>query len=466
MALKEYETVKSIEGPLVFVEGVGDAGYGEMVEVTMPSGEKVKGQVLETSKGMAVVQIFGDTTGLGTKGTRVRFIGETARLGVSDEMLGRVFSGLGEPKDKGPRIVSKERVEILGASINPYTRRSPAEFIQTGISTIDGMNTLVRGQKLPIFSASGLPHNEMAVQIARQAKVLKEEEAFAVVFAAMGITHEDAQFFIKDFEKTGALERAVLFLNLADDPSMERLIAPKMALTTAEYLAFEQGMQVLVILTDMTNYCEALREIASARGEVPGRRGYPGYLYTDLSSIYERAGCISGKKGTITQFPILSMPGDDITHPIPDLTGYITEGQIVVSRELHRKGVYPPIDVLPSLSRLMNAGLGVGKTREDHRGVADQLYASYAQGRDVRSLSAVVGVEALTDNDKRYLEFADEYEKRFVTQGRYENRDIEYTLDLGWELMSVLPETELKRVRLEHIERYGKPIWEKAKQQA
>jgi len=466
MALKEYETVKSIEGPLVFVEGVGDAGYGEMVEVTMPSGEKVKGQVLETSKGMAVVQIFGDTTGLGTKGTRVRFIGETARLGVSDEMLGRVFSGLGEPKDKGPRIVSKERVEILGASINPYTRRSPAEFIQTGISTIDGMNTLVRGQKLPIFSASGLPHNEMAVQIARQAKVLKEEEAFAVVFAAMGITHEDAQFFIKDFEKTGALERAVLFLNLADDPSMERLIAPKMALTTAEYLAFEQGMQVLVILTDMTNYCEALREIASARGEVPGRRGYPGYLYTDLSSIYERAGCISGKKGTITQFPILSMPGDDITHPIPDLTGYITEGQIVVSRELHRKGIYPPIDVLPSLSRLMNAGLGVGKTREDHRGVADQLYASYAQGRDVRSLSAVVGVEALTDNDKRYLEFADEYEKRFVTQGRYENRDIEYTLDLGWELMSVLPETELKRVRLEHIERYGKPIWEKAKQQA
>ncbi len=466
MALKEYETVKGIEGPLVFVEGVGDAGYAEMVEVTMPSGEKVKGQVLETSKNMAVVQIFGDTTGLGTKGTRVRFIGETARLGVSDEMLGRVFSGLGEPKDKGPRIVSKERVEILGESINPYTRRSPAEFIQTGLSTIDGMNTLVRGQKLPIFSASGLPHNEMAVQIARQAKVLKEEEAFAVVFAAMGITHEDAHFFIKDFEKTGALERAVLFLNLADDPSMERLIAPKMALTTAEYLAFEQGMQVLVILTDMTNYCEALREIASARGEVPGRRGYPGYLYTDLSSIYERAGCISGKKGTITQFPILTMPGDDITHPIPDLTGYITEGQIVVSRELHRKGMYPPIDVLPSLSRLMNAGLGVGKTREDHRGVADQLYASYAQGRDVRSLSAVVGVEALTDNDKRYLEFADEYEKRFVTQGKYENRDIEYTLDLGWELMSILPETELKRVRLEHIERYGKPIWEKAKQQA
>ncbi len=464
MALKEYETVRSIEGPLIFVEGVNDAGYGEIVEVTMPSGERVKGQVLETNKGMAVVQIFGDTAGLGTKGTRVRFTGETARLGVSDEMLGRVFSGLGEPRDKGPSIVSKEKVEILGMAINPYTRRSPSEFIQTGISTIDGMNTLVRGQKLPIFSASGLPHNEMAVQIARQAKVLKEEEAFAVVFAAMGITHEDAQFFIRDFEKTGALERAVLFLNLADDPSMERLIAPRMALTIAEYLAFEQDMQVLVILTDMTNYCEALREIASARGEVPGRRGYPGYLYTDLSSIYERAGCIRGKKGTITQFPILSMPGDDITHPIPDLTGYITEGQIVVSRELHRKGVYPPIDVLPSLSRLMNAGLGVGKTREDHRGVADQLYASYAQGRDVRSLSAVVGVEALTESDKRYLEFADEYERRFVTQGKYENRDIEYTLDLGWELMSILPETELKRVKLDHIERYGKPVWERAKQ--
>lgn len=466
MALKEYETVRNIEGPLIFVDGVEGVGYGEMVEVTMPSGERVKGQVLETSKGMAVVQIFGDTTGLGTKGTRVRFIGETARLGVSDEMLGRVFSGLGEPRDKGPAIVAKEKVEIIGMAINPYTRRPPAEFIQTGISTIDGMNTLVRGQKLPIFSAAGLPHNEMAVQIARQAKVLKEEEAFAVVFAAMGITHEEAQFFIKDFERTGALERAVLFLNLADDPSMERLTAPRMALTMAEYLAFEEDMQVLVILTDMTNYCEALREIASARGEVPGRRGYPGYMYTDLSSIYERAGCIKGKKGTITQFPILSMPGDDITHPIPDLTGYITEGQIVISRELHRKGIYPPVDVLPSLSRLMNAGLGVGKTREDHRGVADQLYASYAEGRDVRNLAAVVGVEALTESDKKYLQFADEYEKRFVTQGRYENRDIEQTLDIGWELLSILPETELKRIKLDHIERYGRPVWEKMKQQA
>jgi len=466
MALKEYETIRNIEGPLIFVEGVEGVGYGEMVEVTMPSGERVKGQVLETSKGMAVVQIFGDTTGLGRKGTRVRFLGETARLGVSDEMLGRVFSGLGEPRDKGPAIVAKEKVEIIGMAINPYTRRPPAEFIQTGISTIDGMNTLVRGQKLPIFSAAGLPHNEMAVQIARQAKVLKEEEAFAVVFAAMGITHEEAQFFIKDFERTGALERAVLFLNLADDPSMERLTAPRMALTMAEYLAFEEDMQVLVILTDMTNYCEALREIASARGEVPGRRGYPGYMYTDLSSIYERAGCIQGKKGTITQFPILSMPGDDITHPIPDLTGYITEGQIVISRELHRKGIYPPVDVLPSLSRLMNAGLGVGKTREDHRGLADQLYASYAEGRDVRNLAAVVGVEALTESDKKYLQFADEYEKRFVMQGRYENRDIEETLDLGWELLSILPESELKRVKLDHIERYGRPVWEKTKHQA
>ncbi len=459
--LKEYETVRGVEGPLLFVEGVESVGYGEMVEVTLPNGERVRGQVLETSKGLAVVQIFGDTTGLGTSGTKVRFLGETARLGVSEEMLGRVFSGLGEPRDKGPAIVPKEKLEIIGMSINPHSRRPPAEFIQTGISTIDGMNTLVRGQKLPIFSGAGLPHNEMAVQIARQSRVLKEEEAFAVVFAAMGITHEEAQFFIKDFERTGALERAVLFLNLADDPSMERLITPRMALTAAEYLAFELDYHVLVILTDMTNYCEALREIASARGEVPGRRGYPGYMYTDLASIYERAGCIRGKKGTITQFPILSMPGDDITHPIPDLTGYITEGQIVISRELHRRGIYPPVDVLPSLSRLMNAGIGEGKTREDHRGLADQLYAAYAEGRDVRSLSAVVGVEALTEADRRYLEFADEYERRFVTQGKYENRDIEETLDLGWELLAILPESELKRVKLEHIEKYGRPIWQR-----
>jgi len=453
---KEYQTVSQVAGPLIFVEGVEGIGYNELVEITLPNGERKKGQVLETAKGRAVVQIFGVTTGLDADKTSVRFLGETMRLKVSDDMLGRVFNGLGEPRDRGPEIIAEDRLDILGAAINPYARSPPRDFIQTGISTIDGMNTLVRGQKLPIFSGSGLPHNDIAVQIARQAKVLGTEESFAVVFAAVGITHEEAGFFMRDFEKTGALERAVLFLNLADDPSVERIITPRLALTTAEYLAYEKDMQVLVIITDMTNYCEALREIAAARSEVPGRRGYPGYMYTDLSTIYERAGVIKGKKGTVTQFSILSMPGDDITHPIPDLTGYITEGQIVVSRDLHRKGIYPPIDVLPSLSRLMNAGIGKGKTREDHRGVADQLYACYAEGRDLRSLSAVVGEEALTDIDKTYLKIADMFEKRFITQGRYEDRGIEQTLDLGWELLSSLPETELKRVKRDYIEKYGK----------
>jgi len=401
------------------------------------------------------VQVFGVTAGLDVDKTSVRFLGETMRLGVSTDMLGRVFNGLGEPRDGGPAVIPEDRLDVSGSAINPYARSPPKEFIQTGISTIDGMNTLVRGQKLPIFSSSGLPHNDIAVQIARQAKVLGKEESFAVVFAAVGITHEEAGFFMRDFEKTGALERAVLFLNLADDPSVERIITPRLALTTAEFLAYEKDMQVLVIITDMTNYCEALREIASAREEVPGRRGYPGYMYTDLSTIYERAGVVQGKKGTVTQLSILSMPGDDITHPIPDLTGYITEGQIVVSRELHRKGIYPPIDVLPSLSRLMNAGIGKGRTREDHRGVADQLYACYAEGRDLRALSAVVGEEALTEVDKQYLKLADEFEKRFVSQGRNENREIEETLDLGWELLSTLPETELKRVKKEYIEKYG-----------
>jgi len=454
-SIKEFQTVSRVAGPLVFVENVGSVGYNELVEVTLPDGEKRKGQVLEASKGRAVVQIFGGTSGLDADKTSVRFLGETMRLGVSTDMLGRVFNGLGEPRDGGPKVIARDRLDISGSAINPYARSPPREFIQTGISTIDGMNTLVRGQKLPIFSGSGLPHNDLAVQIARQAKVRGKDEQFAVVFAAIGITHEESGFFMRDFEKTGALERAVLFLNLADDPSVERIITPRLALTTAEFLAYEEGMQVLVIITDMTNYCEALREIASAREEVPGRRGYPGYMYTDLSTIYERAGVIKGKKGTVTQLSILSMPGDDITHPIPDLTGYITEGQIVVSRELHRKGVYPPIDVLPSLSRLMNAGIGKEKTREDHRGVADQLYAGYAEGRDLRSLSAVVGEEALTDVDKQYLRIADEFEKRFVTQGRYENRDIEGTLDLGWDLLSALPESELKRVKREYIEKYG-----------
>jgi len=455
-AIKEYKTVSSVAGPLIFVENVGSVGYNELVQITLPDGEKRKGQVLETSKGRAVVQVFGVTAGLDADQTSVRFLGETMRLGVSTDMLGRVFNGLGEPRDGGPAIIPEDRLDVSGSAINPYARSPPREFIQTGISTIDGMNTLVRGQKLPIFSGSGLPHNDIAVQIARQAKVLGKEEDFAVVFAAVGITHEEAGFFMRDFRKTGALERAVLFLNLADDPSVERIITPRLALTTAEFLAYEKDMQVLVIITDMTNYCEALREIASAREEVPGRRGYPGYMYTDLSTIYERAGVIRGRKGTVTQFSILSMPGDDITHPIPDLTGYITEGQIVVSRELHRKGIYPPIDVLPSLSRLMNAGIGKEKTREDHRGVADQLYAAYAEGRDLRSLSAVVGEEALTEVDKQYLKIADDFEKRFVSQGRYENRDIHATLDLGWDLLSALPETELKRVKRDYIDKYGR----------
>ncbi|MEM3399864.1 MAG: V-type ATP synthase subunit B [Candidatus Micrarchaeia archaeon] len=454
--MKEYQTIREISGPLVFVEKVDNVGYGELAEIILPNGERRKGQVLETSKGLAVVQIFGQTAGLDVDKTSVRFLGETVRINVSDEMLGRVFDGLGEPIDDGPRIMGGEKLDVSGSAINPYAREEPSDFIQTGVSAIDGMNTLVRGQKLPIFSGSGLPHNELAVQIARQAQVLGTSEKFAVVFAAIGITHEEAAFFMRDFERTGALERAVLFLNLADDPSVERLIVPRLALTTAEFLAFERDMHILVILTDMTNYCEALREIASARGEIPGRRGYPGYMYTDLASIYERAGCIKGKKGTVTQLGILSMPGDDITHPIPDLTGYITEGQIVLSRDLHRKGIYPPIDVLPCLSRLMNAGIGKGKTREDHRNVADQLYAAYANGRDLRSLSAVVGEEALTETDRKYLKFADEFEAKFVAQGKYENRSIEKTFEIAWSLISMLPKSELKRIKQEYIDEYYK----------
>lgn len=461
MVVKEYQTVTDVAGPLVFVDKVENIAYGELVEVVLPSGEKKKGQVLDTAKGRAVVQIFGTTTGLDTHKTKVRFLGETMKISLSEDMLGRVFNGLGEPRDKGPAIIAEDKLDIIGASINPASREQPKDFIQTGISTIDVMNTLVRGQKLPIFSGSGLPHNDVAVQIARQAKVIKQTEAFAVVFAAVGITHEEANFFMRDFEKTGALDRSVLFLNLADDPSVERLITPRMALTTAEYLAFEKDMHVLVIITDMTNYCEALREIAGAREEVPGRRGYPGYMYTDLASIYERAGCVKGKKGTITQFSILSMPGGDITHPIPDLTGYITEGQIVLGGDLHRKGIYPPIDVLPCLSRLMNLGIGNGKTREDHRGVADQLYAAYAEGRDLRSLSAVVGEEALTEKDRKYLKFADAFEQRYIKQGKYENRSIEQSLELGWELLSMLPETELKRIKKEYIEKYGRKHYKK-----
>ena len=449
-----YKTIGQVSGPLLFVEKVGNAAYGEMVEITNALGERLRGQVLDSRAGLAIVQVFGTTIGLNTTATSAAFLGETARVSVSDEMLGRIFNGLGNPRDNGPPIVSKQKVEIVGSGINPYSREEPSEFIQTGISTIDGMNTLVRGQKLPLFSAAGLPHNVLAAQIARQAKVLSASESFSVVFAAMGITSEEANFFIRQFEETGALERAVLFLNLSSDPSMERILTPRLALTTAEFLAYERENHVLVILTDMTNYCEALREISAARDEVPGRRGYPGYMYTDLATIYERAGKIKGRKGSITQIPILTMPADDKTHPIPDLTGYITEGQIYVSRELERAGIYPPIDVLESLSRLMNQGIGPKRTREDHRGIADQLYASYAQGKDVRALSAIVGEEALSETDRKFLKIAQTFEKSFVSQGVNEDRSIEQTLDLGWKVLEPLSDDEIKRIKPEIIKKY------------
>jgi len=451
---REYTTVSEVAGPLMIVEGVEGVAYSEIVDIETPSGEMRRGQVLEVKGDIAVIQVFEGTRDLNTSTTKVRFTGETAHIGVSLDMLGRVFSGTGNPIDGGPEIIPEKELDINGSPMNPSAREFPAEFIQTGISTIDGMNTLVRGQKLPIFSGSGLPHNELAAQIARQAKVLAEETEFSVIFAAMGITHEEANYFMRDFERTGALERVTVFMNLADDPAIERIITPRMALTTAEYFAFEHNMHVLVILTDMTNYAEALREISAARDEVPGRRGYPGYMYTDLASIYERAGRIVGKEGSITQMPILVMPQDDITHPIPDLTGYITEGQIVLSRELHRKGIYPPVDVLPSLSRLMSGGIGPERTREDHSGVSDQLYSAYAEGRDLRDLMAVVGEEALTERDRKFLTFADDFEAQFITQSRDEDRTIQETLDLGWKLLSVLPEAELKRVRAEHIPKY------------
>ncbi|MEK6961809.1 MAG: V-type ATP synthase subunit B [Thermoproteota archaeon] len=451
-----YKTLSKIAGPLIFVEGIDNAAYGEMVEIKLVNGDRRQGQVLDTRQGLAVVQVFGPTLGLTTEGTSTKFLGETATLSVSDEMLGRVFDGLGNPKDNGPKIVSKQKYDLVGSGINPYSREEPSEFIQTGMSNIDAMNTLVRGQKLPIFSGSGLPHNLLASQIARQAKVLGGSESFSVVFAAIGITSEEANFFIKQFEESGALDRTVLFLNLSSDPSMERILTPRLALTTAEFLAYEREMHVLVILTDMTNYCEALREISAAREEVPGRRGYPGYMYTDLSSIYERAGRIKGRNGSVTQLPILTMPADDITHPIPDLTGYITEGQIVMSRELHRANIQPPVDVLTSLSRLMNQGIGKGRTREDHRSLADQLYSTYAQGKDARALTAIVGEEALSDLDRKFLKIANEFEKKFVNQGLDENRDIEKTLDLGWELLSGLSEAEMTRIKPEFIAKYAR----------
>ena len=451
--MKEYRTITKIAGPLVFVEKTEPIAYGELVNIVLFDGTTKRGQVLDTSDELVVVQIFETTTGIG-RDSGVRFTGETIKMPVGREMLGRILSGGGKPIDGGPEIVPEKRLDITGAAINLYARGMPADFIQTGVSTIDGTNTLVRGQKLPIFSGAGLPHNNVALQIARQAKVPGSTESFAVVFAAMGITKEEANYFMQDFERTGALERAVVFLNLADDPAVERIITPRLALTTAEYLAFELGMHVLVILTDMTNYCEALRQIGAAREEVPGRRGYPGYMYTDLACIYERAGMIKGQKGSVTQIPILTMPGDDITHPIPDLTGYITEGQIVVNRDLHRKGIYPPINVLPSLSRLMNLGIGKGHTREDHKKVSDQMYAGYAEGNDLRGLVAIVGKDALSERDRLLLEFADLFENRFVRQGYDEDRTIEDTLNLGWDLLATLPVEQLTRIDRDLINKY------------
>jgi len=455
--LKEYLNISELTGPLMMVEEVQDAQYQELVEIALPGGETRRGQVLMSARGQALVQVFEGTTGIGLNESRVRFLGNTIQMPLSPDILGRVFQGAGSPIDDGPPVLAEVRRDINGNPINPYARDYPAEFIQTGISTIDGLNTLVRGQKLPIFSGAGLPHARLAAQIARQAKVLGEGESFAIVFCAMGITFEEADYFISDFNRTGAIARSVLFINLANDPAVERIITPRLALTAAEYLAFDLGMHVLVILTDMTNYCEALREVSASRKEIPGRRGYPGYLYTDLASLYERAGRIEGKGGSITQIPILSMPEDDKTHPIPDLTGYITEGQIILSRELHRQGVYPPVNVLPSLSRLKDKGIGPGKTREDHADTMNQLYAAYARGKDAEELAVILGESALSEADKRFIQFSTAFEDRYVRQGEDEDRPIEDTLDMGWELLSILPRNELKRIRESFLDKYLKP---------
>src|SRR3989339_409837 len=456
---KEYKTIKEVAGPLMIVDKVRDVKYEEIVEIELPNGEIRLGRVLEVDEEKAVVQMFEESRGINLKKSKAKFLGKTMTIAVSPDMLGRIFTGAGRVKDGGPDIIAEKEVDINGAPINPYSRDFPNDFIQTGISSIDGMNILVRGQKLPIFSGAGLPHSEVAAQIARQARVKDDSDSeFAVVFGAMGITFEEAEYFINQFKETGAIERSVLYMNLANDPVVERITLPRMALTTAEYLAFEKDMHVLVILTDMTNYCESLREIGAAREEIPGRRGYPGYMYTDLATIYERAGVIKGKKGSITQLPILTMVGDDITHPIPDLTGYITEGQIVLMRELHRKGIYPSIDVLPSLSRLMNLGIGPTRTREDHKQVSDQLYAAYAEGRDLRGLVAIVGEEALSERDKKLLKFAAEFEDKFVRQKRDEDMGIAETLDLGWKLLGILPEHELTRISPELRKKYYKAV--------
>lgn len=451
---KEYRSIKEVVGPLMLVEGVEGVKYDELVEIEQADGEIRLGKVLEVNGSNALVQLFEASQGLKISTSKARFIGHGIELSVSEDMLGRVFDGMGRPADGGPEIIADKRLDINGEPINPAARDYPDEFIQTGISAIDGLNTLVRGQKLPVFSASGLPHAALAAQIARQAKVLGADSKFAVVFAAIGITYEEADFFISDFRRTGAIDRAVLFMNLASDPVIERIATPKMALTAAEYLAFEKGMHVLVIMTDITNYAEALREVSAARKEVPGRRGYPGYLYTNLASLYERAGRIKGKEGSITQIPILTMPEDDKTHPIPDLTGYITEGQIILSRELYKKGINPPIDVLPSLSRLKDKGIGAGKTREDHADTMNQIFAAYARGKEAKELSAILGEAALSAVDLKYAQFAEEFEKLYVSQGFEANREINETLDIGWKLLSVLPRSELKRIKDKFIDKY------------
>ncbi|GAA0520162.1 V/A-type H+-transporting ATPase subunit B [Halorubrum aquaticum] len=457
--MKEYQTITEISGPLVYAEVDEAIGYDEIVEIETAQGETLRGQVLESSEGVVAIQVFEGTSGI-DQNASVRFLGETMKMPVTEDLLGRVLDGSGRPIDDGPEIVPEERQDIVGAAINPYSREYPEEFIETGVSAIDGMNTLVRGQKLPIFSSSGQPHSQLAMQIARQASVPEEEgddedgSEFAVIFGAMGITAEEANEFMEDFERTGALERSVVFMNLADDPAVERTVTPRMVLTTAEYLAFEKDYHVLVILTDMTNYCEALREIGAAREEVPGRRGYPGYMYTDLAQLYERAGRIQGRDGSVTQIPILTMPGDDDTHPIPDLTGYITEGQIYVDPDLNSQGLEPPVNVLPSLSRLMDDGIGEGLTRADHGGVSDQMYAAYAEGEDLRDLVNIVGREALSERDNKYLDFADAFETEFVDQGFDTNRELEETLEIGWDLLSMLPKEELNRVDEEFIEEY------------
>ncbi len=452
--IREYQTIHEIASPLMIVEQVEGVTYDELCEIRLPDGAVRRGKVLEVDGDRAVIQLYESAAGINLAESKVRFLGHPLELAVSEDMLGSVFNGMGQPTDGGPEILAEAHRDINGLPMNPAARAYPAEFIQTGVSTIDGLNTLVRGQKLPIFSGSGLPHANRAAQIARQAKVLGDEGNFAVVFAAIGITFEESEFFVQEFRRTGAIDRTVMFSNLADEPAVERISTPRMALTAAEYLAFEKEMQVLVIMTDITNYAEALREISAAKKEVPGRRGYPGYLYTDLATMYERAGRRLGKAGSITMIPILTMPEDDKTHPIPDLTGYITEGQIILSRELHRKGIVPPVDVLPSLSRLKDKGIGAGKTREDHAGVANQLFAAYAAGKDAKELMTILGESALSETDKHYAAFAEAFEAKFVNQGNEVNRSIQETLSIGWELLKLLPKSELKRIKPEFIEKY------------